>query len=276
MSQPGIRQLPALLAVIAAVIALIWFWPRPQENRPADFLAARPAGTGAVAENRSNTDVPTPQSATANVPAPPPGLATLEERLNDRGFVTVDRRFLQPMSAYPPFNPSNGQLIPTAVIMLELDQGEADALHRVFTGYQQELEARIAEDAVVTELPDGIALHLSTSPEAIDALVGSLRRDLEACLDPVSRLNLDRFSDRSLQTGLLPVPLEEVTITITRDDERRYRMELLGESERQRTRLWQRGNAASVLREFYGERARAQLPHLEEDMRLLNEQPNDQ
>jgi len=267
--------MPALLAVIAAVVAFIWFWPRPQDNRPAVLPAARPAGTPAVIQDPSDVRTgPASPSEAAEPSALAPDLTTLEERLNERGFVSVDRRYLQPMSAFPPFNPASGQLDPTAVIMLELDPGETEALRQVFASHQQDLQARIAEEAVITDLPEGIALHVSTPPEAVDALVASLRHDLEAALDSVSRQNLAQFSDRSLQIGLLPVPLEEVTITITRDEERRYRMELLGKSENQRTRLWQRGNAASVLREFYGDRARSRLPDIEEDFRLLNEPPN--
>ncbi len=239
------------------------FWPGPVAT-PAK-AASRPPGMAVSDSSRhhAGASVPGETSAAGR------DIGIAESALNASGLVSIDPKYIAPFRL-PLLAPNRRELNPIAVVVLDLSQGESATIATLLTGAEHSLYEELAARAKVSAIKDGVQIAYQLEPEELRAREQELRTRIAAALDDTSQLYLQKIAEGALLFSLFSVPLDDITVTVTRNDRGDYRGEMTGRAPNggKATTYWE-GKADSVIAQFYGAQARTHIPQFDDDLAAL-------
>jgi hypothetical protein len=255
------RHLLGLLVLVSGLMLAGRFWPG---NAPQRRGAPAPMGGDSAAAQRSDTIIPGGKAGPRER-----DLVIGERTLNAAGLVSIDERLVGELRL-PLLAPNRRDPSPLAITVLDLSQGESAAMAEALAEAGRSLKDELNARATLGPVKEGIRISYHLEPAEIRAREQELRTRIATGLDPNSQRYLQKVADGALLATLLPVPLGDITVTITRNDRAEYRAEMTGRDAGGNTLTsWWVARADTVIAQFYGPQARRQLPLIEDDLAAI-------
>jgi hypothetical protein len=256
---PRIVRLLAEIILVGATALGAWYWP----GVPGEQAAPAPVA-------RTTAGVTRPAVAgelVATPAAPAKDLEIGDRELNRLKLVTIDGRHVSNLPVGL-FAPGARRINPLAAVLLDLNDEESARITAAMRAAQVGLFEKLQERATYAKREDGLRIEWHLEPGEVARLEAELRESIGAVSDELTRHWLEKLGPGWVAAGLFPVPLGDMSATITRQPDGMYRIETAGrDAAGQNTLAWKVGSPAMVLGEFYGQDAAARFPPILSDAR---------